>query len=101
MPLLDHLREKLPWFPTLDPNACRMELECLNSCPHDVFEWDAKSGRPIVAHPLRCSPGCNICTEVCDAGAISLPTKGEFQVAMRKLRNSAERPDTSRLSQAE
>ena len=46
MPLLSYLREKFPWFPTIDPDACRADLQCLNFCPHDVFEWDPKPAGP-------------------------------------------------------
>jgi len=84
--LLDSLRKKIPWFPNIDYRLCRKDLRCLNYCPHDVFDWDPKTGRPVVAHPLRCSPGCQICLESCDAGALSLPTKEEFQDAFETLR---------------
>ena len=94
MPLLSYLREKFPWFPTIDPEACRADLQCLNFCPHDVFEWDPKTGRPIVAHPLRCLPGCQICLEGCTTGAISLPTKREFRVTLKKLRAGVNKPST-------
>jgi len=83
---LDSLRRKIPWFPEIDYSLCRKDLRCLNFCPHDVFEWDPKSGRPVVAYPLRCSVGCQICLEGCDAGALSLPRKEEFQAALETLR---------------
>jgi len=92
MPLLSNLREKFPWFPSIDPDACRADLQCLNFCPHDVFDWDLKTGRPVVAHPLRCLPGCDMCLEVCSAGAITLPTKLEFQVALAELRDAEGKP---------
>ena len=93
MLFLDDLRENFPWFPRVNPDLCLADLQCLNFCPHDVFEWDPKTGRPIVAHPLRCLLGCEICLEGCDTGAISLPTKREFQVTLKKLRG-AENPVT-------
>jgi NAD-dependent dihydropyrimidine dehydrogenase PreA subunit len=89
MPLLNYLREQFPWFPTIDPAACRADLQCLNFCPYDVFEWDAKTGLPVVAHPFRCLPGCEICMEGCTTKALSLPTKREVQVALKKLRGTA------------
>ena len=58
MPPLRHLHEKFLWFPSIDYDACLADLKCLNFCPHDVFEWDPKTGRPFVAHPYRCLPGC-------------------------------------------
>ncbi len=95
MPLLNYLREQFPWFPRIDADACCADLQCLNFCPHDVFEWDAKSGRPVVAHPVRCLPGCQICLEVCQTGAVSLPSKREFKITLSKLRGSAKQSRTS------
>jgi len=84
--VLDHLRKSFPWFPSIDYDRCRQDLECLSFCPNDVFEWDPKTGRPSVAHPLRCAPGCMICLEGCDTGALSLPTQPEFHAALERLR---------------
>jgi len=95
MPLLSHLREKFPWFPTIDAAACRADLQCINFCPHDVFEWDATTGRPVIAHPLRCLPGCQICLEGCTTGALSLPTKREFHVNLERLRAAVNRTHSS------
>ena len=89
MPLLSHLRGKLPWFPRIDDDLCRADLHCLNFCPYDVFEWDPNTGQPLVAHPLRCLMGCEICLEACDTAAISLPTPQEFQIALNRLRRNA------------
>ena len=86
MHFFDHLRENFPWFPRINPDVCLADLQCLNFCPHDVFEWDHETGQPLVAHPLRCLPGCQICVEGCTTGAISLPTKHEFQISLQKLR---------------
>lgn len=93
--MLSYLREKFPWFPTIDYDACRADLQCLNFCPHDVFEWDTRTGNPIVAHPLRCLPGCEICIEGCTTGAISLPTKSEVQLAWKRLRQAENKPNTA------
>lgn len=90
--LLHYLRGKFPWYPTINPDACRRDLQCLNFCPHDVFGWDAKTGCPFVAHPLSCLPGCEICLEGCDTGAISLPTKHDVQLTLKKLRGKGAKP---------
>jgi ferredoxin len=45
-----------------------------------------------VAHPLRCLPGCDICLTGCPSGAISLPTKHEFRVTLKKLREAVNKP---------
>lgn len=88
MPILNHLREKFPWFPTIDTDACRADLQCLNFCPYDVFEWNPKTGQPLVAHPLRCLPGCEICLDACVTGALSFPTKQEFHITLDKIRGA-------------
>ena len=92
MPLLSYLRERFPWYPTIDSEACRADLQCLSFCPHDVFEWDRETGQPFVAHPFRCLPGCEICLEGCDTGALSLPTKREVRLALNKLRGTGNKP---------
>jgi len=85
----EHLREKLPWFPKIDYSICLSDLKCLNFCPAEVFEWDRDSGRPVVAHPYRCVPGCDSCARNCDTGALSLPTPSEVRTALRRLRAEA------------
>ncbi len=82
-------REKFPWFPRINYDVCASNLECLNFCPYNVFEWEKETGRPIVAHPSDCVPGCNICAQICRHGAISFPTKQEFHAALEKLRAEA------------
>ena len=97
MPLPGDLRKKFPWFPTIDHDLCRADLQCLNFCPYDVFEWDPKTGRPVVAHLLRCLPGCEICLDGCETGALSLPTKREFHLHLEKLRRVEHRSSRLRL----
>ncbi len=63
MPPFKSLRASIPWFPSIDYDACLKDLKCVNFCPHEVFEWDVDTGRPVVAHALRCLPGCTICLE--------------------------------------
>ena len=96
MPPLQSLRTRIPWFPSIDYELCRKDLGCLNFCPYDVFAWDAQSGRPLVAHPLRCLPGCTICLEGCDTGALSLPSKTQFHATLEKSRAHQAAPHPAR-----
>ena len=86
MPNSGTTRKKFPWFPTINYDLCRADLECLNFCLQDVYEWDKSTGRPVVANPYNCVPGCDSCAENCAAQAIRLPGKREVQGALRKLR---------------
>jgi ferredoxin len=40
----------------------------------------------MVAHPLRCLPGCTICLDGCDTGALSLPNRDQFHTTLEKAR---------------
>lgn len=86
MPHPEIPRHKFPWYPTINYGVCTMDLQCLNFCPYEVYEWDPETGRPLVAHPNRCVPGCDACAQDCRRGAISFPTPEEFRATMRQLR---------------
>jgi NAD-dependent dihydropyrimidine dehydrogenase PreA subunit len=79
-------RERFPWFPTMNCQVCLRDLECLNFCPADVFDWDRATGRPVVARPFDCIPGCRSCAENCKAKCISLPGKKEVAAALKRIR---------------
>lgn len=79
-------RERFPWFPAIDSEVCIRDLECLNHCPAEVFDWDAGTGRPVVARPLDCIPGCRSCAENCKIHCISLPGKEEVAAALKRIR---------------
>jgi len=79
-------RERLPWFPTINCKVCLADLECLNFCPAGVFDWDPATGKPIVARPFDCIPGCRSCAEKCKAKGISLPGKKEVAAALKRIR---------------
>jgi len=75
-----------PWFPAINYELCTKDLDCLNFCPAEVYEWDPETGRPVVAHPDRCLPGCDACAKQCKTGAIAFPSQEEFRAAMRQWR---------------
>lgn len=83
---------RLPWFPTVNYDRCISDLECMAFCPNDVFDWDKDTGRPVVARPYNCVPGCDMCAEDCARGAVTLPSKREFRAALRRLRAEARKP---------
>jgi NAD-dependent dihydropyrimidine dehydrogenase PreA subunit len=79
-------RELFPWFPTINSAVCLADLECVNFCPADVFDWDPATGKPVVARPFDCIPGCLSCAENCKAKGISLPGKKEVTAALKRIR---------------
>ena len=79
-------RKRLPWFPTLKCEDCLLDLECLNFCPADVFDWDPATGKPVVARPFDCIPGCRSCAEHCKRKNISLPGKKDVAAALKRIR---------------
>ena len=79
-------RERFPWFPTIDCQVCLADLECLTFCPADVFDWDPGTGKPVVARPFDCIPGCRSCAENCKAKGIKLPGKKEVAAALKRIR---------------
>jgi len=79
-------RERFPWFPTLKGEDCLLDLECLNFCPANVFDWDPATGKPVVARPLDCIPGCRSCAENCKRKNIALPGKKEVAAALKRIR---------------
>jgi len=83
---------KLPWFPTINYDLCRSDLGCLLFCSQDVFDWDKETGRPIVARPSNCVPGCDLCAQDCVNGAVTLPSKTKVRAMIRKLRAEARKP---------
>jgi NAD-dependent dihydropyrimidine dehydrogenase PreA subunit len=86
MATLRSRRERLPWFPTINSEVCLADLECLNFCPAGVFDWDPATGKPVVARPFDCIPGCRSCAENCKAKGISLPGKKEVAAALKRIR---------------
>jgi NAD-dependent dihydropyrimidine dehydrogenase PreA subunit len=79
-------RKRFPWFPTIKGEGCLLDLECLNFCPAGVFDWDPATGKPVVARPFDCIPGCRSCAENCKGKSISLPGKREMAAALERIR---------------
>jgi len=82
-------REKVPWFPILDLDACIGDQECLKFCKNDVFVWDELNSCPVVEKPFNCVLGCSACEQICPAEAISFPSKEELRRVLRALREQS------------
>ncbi|MBI4279954.1 MAG: ferredoxin family protein [Armatimonadetes bacterium] len=82
-------REKIPWYPTIDPDACIGDQVCLDFCKNGVFEWDEEGNHPVAEHPYNCVVGCSACMELCPVQAITFPTRETLRQTMRTLRAEA------------
>jgi NAD-dependent dihydropyrimidine dehydrogenase PreA subunit len=73
--------EQIPWFPTINSALCTGDQTCVTFCQRAVFAWDPSANHPVVAQPYNCVVGCDGCTSICAANAITFPTLewlGEF-----------------------
>lgn len=78
-------REKIPWFPTINQDACIHDMECINFCKNNVFDWNDALGVPEVNRPNNCVVGCDACAKICPSEAITFPPVEEFKATLRKL----------------
>ena len=78
-------REKIPWVPTIDYDACIGDRECLDFCKNGVFFWGEPLGRPLVAEPYNCVLGCDACAQICPVEAIHFPAKDDLRLTIREL----------------
>lgn len=65
-------REDIPWFPTVDAEACIGCQLCYVTCGRGVYEMHDNVATPVA--PMECAVGCSTCANVCPTAAISFPT---------------------------
>ncbi|QSZ27319.1 ferredoxin family protein [Aceticella autotrophica] len=79
--LVDYPREKVNWFPTIDPEKCVKCGICMN-CGKNVYDWTENG--PVVARPYNCLVGCMTCANLCLGKAISFPDLNELREFYKK-----------------
>ena len=94
-------REKIPWFPIIDPDLCIGDQDCVNFCKNDVLAFDEDSFKVIVIKPYNCVVGCSACAQICPQETIKFPDKEEFRATLRKLRTEAQEAERAASPQAE
>ncbi len=78
-------RERIPWAPKIDADACRGCGECLEMCPNGVFALNEDEGKMTVVAPENCVVLCDKCGPLCPTEAISFPDKEETKRLLQRL----------------
>ena len=71
-------RKEIPWFPTVDLDACIGCEMCYVTCGREVYEIelvDDRRPKARVERPYNCMVGCSTCAVVCPTQAISFPSR--------------------------
>lgn len=77
-------REKIPWYPTINPDLCTNCGACINFCANEVFA--PGDSHPEVVNPMNCVVGCSACARECPSEAISFMSQKELVALLQKLR---------------
>ncbi|UCE45446.1 MAG: 4Fe-4S binding protein [Methanobacteriota archaeon] len=88
-------RERIQWFPKIDPELCTVCGTCVEFCHQGVFMMDDTVD---VANPYSCIVGCNGCKTQCPSGAISFPSLIELREMLMELRQEFA-PEEARCSE--
>lgn len=76
-------REKIQWFPKIDPEKCVECGICMN-CGAKVYKWTENG--PVVVQPYKCTVGCTTCATLCQGNAITFPDKKPLRELYQKER---------------
>jgi|YelNatPaOPRAMG01_1025707.scaffolds.fasta_scaffold43944_5 NAD-dependent dihydropyrimidine dehydrogenase PreA subunit len=94
-------REKIPWFPTIDPDLCIGDQDCVNFCRNNVLAFDEDTFKVVVVNPYNCVVGCDACAKICPQGAITFPDKDELRATLRRLRAEAQEQKAAQAAEKE
>lgn len=78
-------REKIPWYPTIDPEKCVGCRTCVEFCHNGVLEFDDGEQKARVRSPYNCVVECSTCGRFCPTGAIGFPDEKDFSGILRQL----------------
>jgi NAD-dependent dihydropyrimidine dehydrogenase PreA subunit len=69
-------RKEIDWYPKIIEESCIGCGLCYLTCGRDVYDFDFKNKKPVVARPYNCMVGCNTCGMICNQDAIEFPSLG-------------------------
>ncbi|MDR3685175.1 MAG: ferredoxin family protein [Geothrix sp.] len=66
-------RQEVPWYPTVDAQACIGCELCYVTCGRAVY--DIRDRKAVATRPYACMVGCTTCAMVCPTDAIHFPNR--------------------------
>lgn len=83
-------REKIDWSPRIDYDKCNYCMECVEFCPHKVFEVrENEEQKLIVKNPNNCVVFCRACSKTCGLDALNFPDKRKTTDHIKLIRKEA------------
>ncbi|ALU15036.1 4Fe-4S binding domain-containing protein [Eubacterium limosum] len=80
-------RNRIDWSPRIDYGKCNDCMDCMDFCPHQVFEKQVGSAHQLaVKNPDNCVVFCRACGKTCGPGAITFPDKAAATQAIKAMR---------------
>ena len=85
-------RDKIDWSPRIDFEKCNYCMECVEFCPHKVFEVHPDEDQKfIVKNANNCVVFCRACSKTCGLDVIDFPDKNETTAKIKAIRKEAEK----------
>ena len=78
-------REKVDWHPVIDESKCMGCGLCVTSCGRGVFKFDFDNKKAKVVNPNQCLVGCQTCSNLCPAKAISFAENDKTREKAQKI----------------
>ncbi len=80
-------RDQIDWSPRIDYDKCNYCMECVEFCPHQVFEvHEEEEQKFVVKNPNNCVVFCRACGKTCGVDAIDFPNKADTTKHIKEIR---------------
>ena len=80
-------RDEIDWSPVIDYKKCNYCMECVEFCPHHVYEVkENENPKLIIKNPNNCVVFCRACSKTCGLDALYFPDKIETTNKIKEIR---------------